>query len=282
MCGALLCFSGLDTSAKWLNRTLDPLLVVWVRYAVSVVLVSIVVNPVTTPGLARTRRPWLQGARSILLLLSTALNFFALQYLQLTETLSIQFTTPLLVALFAGPVLGEWVGPRRMIAIAIGFLGVLVVVRPGFGGMHPAALLSVTGAFCYAFYNISTRLLAASDSSATTMFYSGLAGVIVMTPILPFVWKTPPDLLTWVLMLAVGGFGALGHWLLILAHARAPAAILSPFIYTQIIWMLALGYLVFGDLPDRWTIMGASIVIASGLYLLYRERVRSTDPRVTV
>lgn len=282
MCGALLCFSGLDASAKWLNRSLDPLLVVWARYAVSVVLVSLLVNPITTPGLARTRRPWLQAARSLLLLLSTALNFFALQYLQLTETLSILFTTPLLVALLAGPILGEWVGPRRLIAIGIGFLGVLVVVRPGFGGMHPAALLSVAGAFCYAFYSISTRMLAASDSSATTMFYSGIAGVVVMTPILPFVWTTPPDLVTWILMLAVGGFGALGHWLLILAHARAPAAILSPFIYTQIIWMLALGYLVFGDLPDRWTIAGASIVIASGLYLLYRERVRSVDPKVSV
>lgn len=274
MCGALLCFSGLDASAKWLNRFQDPLLSVWARYAFSVVLVSVFLNPWTTPGLLRTRRPWLQAGRSVLLVLSTALNFFALQHLQLTESTAILFSTPLLVALIAGPMLGEWAGPRRLAAIAVGFLGVLVIARPGLGGMHPAALLSVAGAVCYALYGVSTRLLAAYDSSATTMFYSGLAGVALMTPVLPFVWTTPASPLGWSLMVAVGAFGALGHWLLILAHARAPAGVLAPFIYTQILWMIVLGYLLFGDVPDRWTLVGSAIVVGSGLYLLYRERVR--------
>jgi drug/metabolite transporter (DMT)-like permease len=282
MCGALLCFSGLDTTAKWLNRSIDPMMSVWARYVSSVVLVSIVINPWTTPRLLHTRRPWLQAVRSLLLLLSTILNFVALQYLQLTEAISIMFATPLLVALAAGPVLGEWVGPRRMAAIAVGFLGVLIVTRPGIGGMHPAAFLCVLGAACYAFYGISTRMLAAYDSSATTMFYSGLAGALLVTPVLPFVWSTPQTPLVWAMMGLVGVFGAVGHWLLIIAHARAPAPVLAPFIYTQLIWTTALGYLVFGDLPDRWTLIGAAVVVASGLYLLYRERVRQVEIRTTV
>jgi len=278
MCGALLCFSGLDATAKWLNRSLDPMLVVWARYVASVAFVSVVINPWTVPGLLRTRRPWLQAARSLVLLLSTALNFFALQYLRLDQTTSILFMTPLLVALFAGPLLGEWVGPRRLAAVAVGFIGVLIVTRPGLG-MHPAALLSVAGAVCYAFYGIWTRMLAASDSSRTTMFYSGMAGVVLLTPALPLIWTTPPSLGVVAGMVAVGAFGALGHWLLILAHARAPAAVLAPFIYTQLLWMIALGYVFFDDVPDRWTLIGGAIVTASGLYLLYREKTRKVEAK---
>ena len=277
MCGALICFSLLDATAKWLNREMDPLLAVWWRYVSSVVLVSLVINPWTDPGVLKTRRPWLQAGRSLLLFLSTALNFVALQYLQLAETMSIMFATPLLVALLAGPILGERAGPRRLAAIGIGFLGVLLITRPGLGTMHPAALLSVAGAFAYAFYSICTRLLAAHDSSRTTMVYSGLAGVVLMTPVLPFLWTTPTSPLVWVLLLALGVFGAVGHWLLILAHARAPAPVLSPFIYTQIVWMLVLGYVLFGDWPDTWTLIGSTVVIGSGLYLLYRERMRQAE-----
>lgn len=273
MCGAVICFSLLDTSAKWLGREMDPLQVVFARYAGSMILVSLLLNPWSHPGILRTRRPWLQAFRSLLLLGSTALNFIALQYLQLAETVSIMFATPLLVALVSGPLLGEWPGPRRLIAIGIGFLGVLVVARPGLGGMHPAALLSVISVLCYAFYSLSTRLLAAYDPPETTMVYSGAAGTIAMIPLVPFFWSWP-DGLSWGLMIFAGAMGGFGHWLLILAHRLAPATVLAPFIYSQIIWMVALGYFVFGQLPDRWTFIGAAIVIASGLYLLYRERVR--------
>lgn len=275
MAGAVLCFSLLDTSAKWLGGVMHPMQVVVTRYVVSVLLVSIVLNPWSQPGVMRTRRPWLQGGRSILLLLSTALNFVALQYLQLAETISIMFATPLVVALLSGPLLGEWPGPRRLMAIGVGFVGVIVVARPGAGGMHPAALLCVLGCLCYSFYSLATRTLAASDSSQTTMFYSGIGGMVITLPLLPFFFSWPPDLLSWLIMLAVGGFGAFGHWLLILAHRRAPATVLAPFMYSQIVWMVALGWLVFGQIPDRFTLAGAAIVISSGLYLLYRERVRA-------
>jgi drug/metabolite transporter (DMT)-like permease len=281
MCAALLCFSCLDATAKWLNRSVDPMLTVWWRYAASVILVSFLINPWTEPGMLRTNRLGLQIVRSVLLFLSTAANFVALQYLQLAETISIMFSTPLMVALLAGPVLGEWIGPRRLIAIGFGFIGVLIVTRPGLGTMHPAILLSVAGSVCYAFYAITTRILAAHDSSRTTMVYSGLAGVALMTPALPWIWSSPASPATWLLLLSLGFYGAFGHWLLILAHARAPAPILSPFIYTQIVWMLALGYFIFGDWPDAFTLVGASVVIASGLYLLYRERTRRQGPTTT-
>ncbi|WP_442919038.1 DMT family transporter [Methylobacterium sp. Leaf104] len=272
MCGTLAFFACLDASAKTLaGRGVDPLLSTFMRYAVNVTLVLMVLNPIRTPGVARTNRLTLQVLRSLLLFGSTALNFLALRKLQLAETLSIQFATPLMVALLAGPLLGEWSSPRRLVAVAVGFLGVLVIVRPGVDAFQPAVLLSIGNMLCYAFYVLTTRKLASVDSTATTVFYSGLAGLAVMSPLLPWIWTTPTAWSTWALLVGVGLFGTLGHWLLVLAHARAPANVLAPFIYTQLLWSVMLGYLIFGDVPNRWTLIGASIVIGSGLYLLTQE-----------
>ncbi|MBM6582651.1 DMT family transporter [Microvirga sp. BT689] len=278
MCGALLCFSCLDATAKWVNRSVDPMVTVWARYMSAALLTFLVINPRTQPGALRTRRLPLQLIRSSLLLASTLCNFFALKYLQLVETQSIIFATPLLVALLASPLLGERVGWQRLTAIAVGFVGILVITRPGLGTMHPAALLSLAGSVAYAFYNIVTRMLASSDPTATTTLYSSVAGILFVTPVLPWIWTTPSSPLVWFLLATTGFYGAFGHWLLVLAHARAPAAILAPFIYSQIFWMLALGYILFGDWPDSWTFVGAGIVIASGLYLLSRERVKPRQP----
>jgi drug/metabolite transporter (DMT)-like permease len=269
---ALICFTVLDTSAKWLGQHHDPLMVVWARYAFSVVLVMALINPWTRPGALRTRRPLLQGVRSLLLLMSTIFNFLALQHLQLAETTTILFATPFAIALIAGPMLGEWVGWRRMIAITVGFLGVLVVMRPGLGGLHPAAFLVLLSVVCYAFYNVLTRMLSTVDSSETTMIYSGLAGVVVMTPVLPAVWTPPESGLAWGLLVLTGVCGAVGHWLVIRAHKHAAASTLAPFIYTQLIWMALAGLVVFGQWPDRWTLIGGAIVVGSGLYLLHREQ----------
>jgi drug/metabolite transporter (DMT)-like permease len=272
MTGAVAGFSCIDASAKFLINYMDIIQVVWARYAFAFLLSLFISNPIARPALMRTSRPWLQIGRSALLVGSTALNVIALRYLQLDQTVSIMFSTPFLVAILAGPILGEWIGPRRWAAISVGFLGVILVMRPGLGGIHPAAALTVIGTFLYAIYLITTRVLSRTDSTETTVFYSNVVGFIGMSLLLPFVWTTPKGPIIASVMVAIGGFGALGHFLLIAAHRLAPAPILAPFIYSQLVWMVALGYLVFGDVPNRWTLIGASIVIASGLYLLFRER----------
>jgi len=272
MIAAFACFSLLDTTAKWLSPRIGLIETTWARYFFSFLIVSLFLNPVRKPGLLRTKRPMLQAIRSIALLASTLLNFLALNYLQLTQTMTIMFLQPILVALIAGPLLGEWVGPRRMIAIGIGFSGVLLVTKPGLGGIHWAAIYSFIGVGFYAAYALITRILADHDPPETTMVYSAAAGILVLTPLIPFTWHAVLDPFTAGLMLGIGFWGALGHWMLIHAHRLAPAAILAPFLYTQILWMGALGYLVFGDVPDRWTLLGGAIVVISGLYLWQRER----------
>ena len=273
MCGALFLFAGNDATAKFLNAYMDSLQVVWARYMSAFALAIILMNPVKNPGVMRTGRPWLQLGRSTLLVVSTTLNFIALRYLQLDQTMTIMFCTPFLVALLGGPLLGEWIGWRRWIAIIVGFCGVLLVARPGAGGIHPAALMILASALCYAFYSISTRVLSRTDSDQTTNFYSNLVGAAAGTVVVPFVWTPQSDPKVIALMCAMGLFSGFGHYLLIRAHRLAPAAVLAPFIYSEIVWMIALGFLVFGDVPNHWTLAGVAVVIASGLYLLYRERL---------
>lgn len=272
MCGAVAMFACLDATGKYLNHHMDTMQVVWSRYTGAFLLALIVSNPINRPGMLKTSRPFLQVGRSALLLFSTALNFFALRYLQLDEALSILFSTPFIVAVLSGPMLGEWVGWRRWTAIGVGFFGVLLVARPGFGGLHPAALLSLGSAICYAIYVISTRVLSRTDSNETTLFYSNLVGAVAMLPVIPFVWSTPENAFIVMLMVLIGALGSGGHFLLIVGHRLAPASVLAPFIYTQVVWTTAMGFLVFGDVPHGWTIVGGLIVVSSGLYLLNRER----------
>ncbi|MBM3528477.1 MAG: DMT family transporter [Alphaproteobacteria bacterium] len=268
---AVLLFAVLDATAKYLGGHLDTLQVVAMRFVTAFFVALIFSNPILRPGMLRTARPGLQLVRGLFLVSTTICNFFAFRYLQLDEALAILFATPFLVAAVAGPILGEWIGWRRWTAIGVGFAGVLVVIRPGLGGMQWAALISVGAAIFYAAYAIATRMAMRHESSETTLFYANLVGLLTMLPVLPFVWTTPSPL-DFVMLVGVGALGTLGHFLLILAHRRTPASTLSPFMYTQLIWATALGYLVFNDVPNRWTLIGAGIVVASGLYLLYREQ----------
>jgi drug/metabolite transporter (DMT)-like permease len=273
MCGAIACFTVLDTMAKYLNLHMSTVEVVWARYTGAFLFPFILSNPWTHPKLAVTPRPGLQIGRSMLLLGSTLCNFLALRYLQLDQATALMFSTPFFVAALSGPILGEWVHWRRWTAIAVGFAGVLVVTRPGSPSFQPAALLSLTGAVCYAFYILSTRILARTDSSATTLFYSNIVGALALIPALPFVWSMPTEPLIISLMVAVGAAGSLGHYLLIAAHRLASPAVLAPFIYTGIVLAITFGYLVFGDKPNHWTLADAAIVIGSGLYILRREYI---------
>jgi drug/metabolite transporter (DMT)-like permease len=272
MCGAVALFACLDATAKYLNTQMDSLEIAWARYTSAFVLTLIVSNPITQTGLLRTRSLKLQLIRSVLLVASTALNFLALRWLQLDEALSIIFTFPFIVAIISGPMLGEWIGWRRWSAIGFGFAGVLLITRPGLGGMHPAAFFSIAATICYGFYAVITRIVSRFDSNQTSLFYANFIGALVMLPVIPFVWQPPANWLIALMLAMIGVFGSAGHYFLIAGHRLAPASVLAPFIYTQLIWVLILGYLVFDHVPNGWTMAGAAIVIGSGLYLLYRER----------
>jgi len=247
--------------------------VVFLRYAGAAIIAFVGLQPWRQPARYRTRRPFLQLARSLFLTLSTVFNFEALRHLQLAETTTISFAGAFLVAGLAGPMLGEWIGPRRWAAIAVGFAGVIIVTRPGPEGIQPAVLLALGTMICNSFYVILTRDLAATDSAEGMLLFPAIAATVALAPFaLPqAIW--PPSILIGVLIVITGLLGAIGHWFLIVAHRQAPAASLAPFVYFQLIWMIGLGYVVFGDLPHRFTLIGATIIIASGLYILYRQRV---------
>lgn len=271
---ACLGFSFLDATAKYLSSSLPTLQIVWLRFVSHVLLCLVLFRVWRAPSLFKTGRPVLQIVRALCLLGITICNFMAVRYLQLAETMAIMFAAPFVITALAGPMLGEWAGVRRWAAIGVGFIGVLVVTQPGIGNMHWAALYSVASMIFYAVYAIFTRQLTSTESSAGMLILSGLVAAIAMAPAGLSVWVTPPDLTSWLLLFATGVFGGGGHFLFIWAHRIAPAPVLAPFIYIQIVWMIALGYLIFDDVPSLSTLLGASIVVASGLYILYRERVR--------
>jgi drug/metabolite transporter (DMT)-like permease len=272
MCCAMVCFTGLDSSAKFLGRSLPTVEVVWVRYAIASLFTLIAARAYVKPAILVAKRPGLQFARSLLLLGSTVANFLALRKLQLAETSTIGFLQPMFVALMAGPLIGEKVGAARLVAIGVGFLGVLVATRPGTNTFQPIVLLAMSGVMCSAGYALITRTLARHDAPATTLAWTQLAGITLFTPLLPFQWTTPSSALLWTAMGTMGFCAAAGHGLLILAHQRAPAAVLTPFNYTQLIWMILSGWFVFGDAPPVATLFGAGLVVLCGLFLIVYER----------
>jgi drug/metabolite transporter (DMT)-like permease len=275
MCLAGALFACLDTTAKYL--VLVPQLpmsqVVWMRYVGQFAAMIVALGAVAVPNLLRTERLGAQLVRSCLLLGSTAFNFLALLYLRLDQTTTVSFLSPLLVAILAGPLLGEWIGWRRAVAILVGFAGVLLAVRPGLSGFHPAFFFAFACVGCNAFFSIITRYLAAHDSSEVTLFYSMIAGTFLVAPLAIADWVAPADLKTWALLLAMGLYGAIGHYCFILAHRYAPASRVAPFVYVTLLTHSFAGFLVFGQVPDGWTLAGALVVIGSGLYLFHRERI---------
>jgi drug/metabolite transporter (DMT)-like permease len=274
MCSAITLFAFLDTSAKYLATVVHvPVMqIIWMRFVSHAVLTFVVLGPGATMRAAPSRKLGHQLLRSVLLIGSTGFNFLALQYLQLDQTATIFFLSPFIVAALAGPMLDEWVGWRRLLAICVGFSGVLFVTRPGFGGIHWAVSFSFLSTLSYALYSLWTRYLARFDTARTTLVYTPIAGAVLLAPLGIMAWQTPQSAWVWLLLLSTGLSGGFGHWLLILAHERAPAPILAPFGYVNIVFMISLGYLVFSDVPSWWTLAGTAIIIASGIYLLFRER----------
>jgi drug/metabolite transporter (DMT)-like permease len=281
MCAAVTLFSCLDTTAKYLvaHSGLHTAQVVWLRFVGQALLMAAILGPAAMPGLLKTKKLGLQTARSFMMLACTLCNFIAIQYLRLDQTVSIAFLAPLVVAALAGPVLGEWVGWRRGLAILTGFAGILIVVRPGFHEVHWAFGISFLSMLAYAVFMLLTRKLSAFDPPLVTLFYALLAGSILAAPFAFAHWVWPDGAPQWLMLLSMGAFGGMGHYLLIHAYRLAPASSVSPFLYFQLMSMVGLGYLVFGDVPDQWTLIGSAVVIASGMYLVHRERVTHTMPQ---
>lgn len=276
---AVTLFSGLDTVAKVLvtRRHLPVTEVVWLRFVGQTVYMIAIFGLIGLPGLLSTSRLKLQLVRSLLMVATTACNFIALQTLRLDQTVTIVFLAPLVVAALAGPLLGEWIGWRRGVAIATGFLGVIVALHPGSAPLSSAVLAALCGMFAYALFMLLTRHLSAYDPPFVTLFYSMLAGTLFGAPLAAHDWVTPPDASTWALLASLGAFGGAGHVLFIFAYKLAPASTVSPFLYLQLLTMLLAGYTVFGDVPDVFTLTGAAIVIASGIYLVHRERITGRE-----
>jgi drug/metabolite transporter (DMT)-like permease len=191
----------------------------------------------------------------------------------LADASSISAIAPLIVTALSVFVLGEKVGLRRWAAVLVGFAGVLIIIRPGPNVINPWAFLPIINAFCFAAYTLTTRSLNSTDAPATSLFYGAFTGAVLISAVAPFTWQ-PMEPLDWFKMVLLGLTGGLSHLLLIRAYEHAQASVLSPFSYTQIVWTSFLGYVAFGDLPDRWTVVGATIVSAAGIYVFYRETVR--------
>lgn len=271
---ATICFAVLDVTAKYLvdEARVPVVQVTWLRFVGHVLFSVVILWPFAFRPSLRSSKPMIQIIRSCFMVATNALNFLALKYLQLDQTVTIFFLAPLLVAALAGPLLGEWVGWHRLMAIAAGFIGVLVVMHPGVGTMHWAMLLVLGATLGFALYSIATRYLAAFDPPSVTQTYTPLVGVLVLMPFGLAVWQWPDAWWLWLLFATLGFCGGLGHWFLILAHRIAPAPALAPYMYLGLIWMSFAGYLVFGDIPTAWTLGGGGIVIVAGLYLMARER----------
>jgi drug/metabolite transporter (DMT)-like permease len=265
-------FALLDGSAKWLVQSVPVLVVVWLRFLTHTLIASALLFPMRGRALVRTQHLRWHLARGLMFVAMTGMNFWALQFLQLTVTASIFFLVPILIALVSAPLLGEKLDARRWFAIVAGFAGVLVVVRPGSEAFHPAILLSLANAVLYAFFNMMTRKLAAYDPPETIQFLPALVATVVLAPFALTAWQSPAGWFEWLLLCLMGIFGGTGHYLLAMAHRYAPASTLAPFLYQQILYMALFGYLVFGNVPDKETWIGAAIVVASGLYLFSRER----------
>ena len=264
-----------DSIVKLLRQDLPVEMVVWGRYSTQMALILLLFPGPRLLPLLRVQRPVAVIARASLLLLCTTLFFLGIGYVGLAEANAILFISPLFVVALSIPFLGEKVGPRRWSAVIVGFLGILVILRPGVTQVHWAYLLFLGVAFAFALYTIMTRALSRTETALAMWFYTGLVGCIAASMVVWQAWVTP-TVAQWLMLTAIGVIAGGSHYLVILAVRRAPVSLLAPFQYLQIIWATAYGYLLFGDFPDFWTFVGAAMIIASGLYVVMRERQLET------
>ena len=272
---AVGCFTAGDVITKSLVQRYPVPLLLWVRFGVQAVATVLWLAPTMGTALVRTSQPKLQTIRGVVLLSSSLCFVSALKWLPLAEATAINYCTPVLVVLLSVAVLGERMTAPRWAFVAAGFAGMLLIVRPGASILHDAALLALGAAAFYAAYQLLTRRLRGEDPRVT-LFYPALCGAVLMTAILP--WLDYRADMSWTdigLVCLIGAVATIGHFLFILAFQRAPASGLTPFTYVQLVWAMVAGWLVFGQIPDRFTFAGTGIIAGSGLLLTWHERRRA-------
>jgi drug/metabolite transporter (DMT)-like permease len=265
-----------DVTAKYLSATLPSTEIAWIRF----LSFAIIMVPAMLPGspfyALRTGRPGLQLVRGITLLASSVFFISGLRFLPIAEASATTFVSPIFVTALSIVLLGESVGARRWLATAVGLAGVLIILRPGTSAFHPAALFPLLSALAWACTLIMTRMMSGSEHATTTMTYSSITGVFILSALVPLVWVTPSwhDILLGIL---IGVASTAGQWIVVLAFRYADASVLAPFSYTQLLLASVLGFVIFGELPDVWTVTGAAFIVASGLYTAHRERIRRSQ-----
>jgi drug/metabolite transporter (DMT)-like permease len=277
---AMVFFSMSDACSKFLGRMLPPIEVVWLRYGGFTLLMLPAL--LRRPAQFRSAAPFLQIGRGLGLLGSALFFTTGLRFLAMADATATSFVSPLFITALSIPLLGETVGVRRWSAILVGLVGVLIVVRPGTSTFNPASVFPLLSSVSWAFGIVLTRKMSHSnDGMVTTLGYAAITGFAVMSLMLPFVWQAPS-----LEAILIGGFMACvstaAQWLVVLGYRRANASVLAPFSYTQLIWSTLAGFLLFGMAPDMMTLVGAAIIVASGLYTAHRERIvaRRTQPMV--
>ncbi|AWO89827.2 MULTISPECIES: DMT family transporter [Bradyrhizobium] len=262
-----------DITAKYLSTSLPSIQITWIRFLTFALMFTPVMLPASPLYAMRTQRLGLHVMRGAALLGSSLFFITGLRFLPIAEASATGFVAPLFVTALSIVFLGEKVGMRRWFATALGLIGVLIILRPGTSAFHLAAFFPVVSAACWAGTLILTRMMSGREAVITTMAYSSLTGLAILTAMVPFVWVTP----SWTaiaLGIFIGVASTAGQWIVVLAYRYGDASVLAPFSYTQLLWVSILGFFIFGEVPDVWTVVGAAFIVASGLYIAHRERVR--------
>ena len=278
---AVACFAALDTTTKYISASVPLLMALWFRYAFQAVATTITVLPTRGMAVWRTRNPRFQWLRGALLLTSSLLAFASLKYMPVGEFTAIVMIAPLAITLLAATVLRERVSPMRWVLVAGGFAGTLVIIRPGGEAFHWASLLPLGLVASNAWFQVLTSKMARTEDPVTMHLYTGWVGTFMASLGLPFVWTWLPHWWQWAALCFMGAMGAIGHYMLILAYQRAPAATLTPFLYAQIAFAMLGGWLVFSHVPDGWSMIGIVTIAvcgAGGAWLTVRESRMAMEP----
>ncbi len=260
----------MDVIAKYLSSSMDVLQITWSRYFFTVIFALFIMLLFDRKSLVWSKKPLLQLIRGLIFVFSTYLFFYAISEISLPKALTLAFVAPICVTVMSPFFLNEKVGLRRWTAVSLGFIGTLIVIRPGFIEINLATLAALGNGICYGFYLIITRKLCNFDNSLLTLLFAGTVGTIVMSFFMPSVWINPSNS-QWIMMALIGFIAALAHFLIIYSLNLADASKLAPLGYTEIITNIILSYYIFNELPDNWTYLGLFIIVLSGLYISRRE-----------